>query len=330
MKKRCSVSFLFCSFLSFQAYAVIPNRYVSSKYYETIPVVTDCPEYDSVEEVSCETEGKIPVPFKMMRNHGVIAIPQFEMGCEGATDTQGQQPRIMIKKFRDVDGTMQPDGSFSDDGVNELSIALPTGDCITGFTLAKDKLIIQSRPENFEEGLSRIATMDLNHTDSTGSVDSGSLSGLWVRGDLYRYHDNVLYTFSDKENRVYIYPQSAPPNPQSTASARIVDLKTVRSAGEELVSVLANEGQTYVAVRKAGMNPNEPKIDVFQVNLFGEIVFKESQTASPNAEQKYQMNLCDGKAELSAFPMINQNLVKRYCSNAKTDFFCKCQKLNFS
>ncbi|MTI11941.1 hypothetical protein [Sansalvadorimonas verongulae] len=280
----------------------------SKRSASTIPVVTDCPECDSVETGSCETEGKKNVPFKMMRNHGVVAIPHFDMDGEGAVATQNAEPKILIKKFREIDGDMQPDTGFSDDGMDDMSIPLPTGDRVTGFTLAKDKLVVQSRPENFE-GFSRITTLSLNDTDSLESVDGGSAPGLWVRGDLYRYHDDTLYTFSDKENRVYIYPQSEPDSIHSAAPVRVVDLKPVRSAGEELVSVLADGEQTYVAVRKAGS-----AIKVSQVNGLGEVVSEDVRRTQ--SDREYQLGFRSGKPVLETI-FSGGSLSALACSDSK-------------
>ena len=285
---------------------------VSKQSAATIPVVTSCPECDSVEEGSCKIKDKKNVPFKVMRNHGVIAIPQFRVG--DARTPQGESQQIMIKKFHDFDGTVQRDYSFSGDGVDRLSIPLPT-DRVTGFTLVKDKLVVQSRPEKFQ-GLSRITTMNLNDTDSAGSVDGGAASDLFVKGELCRYHDDVLYTFSERENRVYIYPQSGPDSTVSAASARVVDLKAARLAGEELVSVLVDGHQTYVAVRKAGVNTEESMINMYQLNPAGEITSEEEgpQVAGVSAQQ-YELFFQDEKPVLKSKLLNNAGIENLACAS---------------
>ena len=67
-----------------------------------IPVVTDCPACGLVEEGFCVGENEQPVPFKAVRSHGVIVIPQFYPGRQSSLAIGGYQPRITVKKFRTV------------------------------------------------------------------------------------------------------------------------------------------------------------------------------------------------------------------------------------
>ena len=286
---------------------------VRKKSKHGIPVV-NCPECDSVEEGSFTTEDKKTVPFKMMRYHGVIAIPQFELDGENAIAAKSTEPRIMIKKFRDVDGELQFDKSFSDDGVDELSIPLPTGDRVTEFTLAKDKLVVLSQPEDYD-GLSRVTTMSLYDTNGSESVDGGLAPGLWVKGELFRYHDNTLYTFSPGENKVFIYPLADSDSTESADPGWVVDLNPIREAGEELVSVLADGDQTYVATRKSSITPEESSIHVYQFNDLEEMIGEKVRVVAPRTDQQFQLYSQDEKLVLVHLPLNGLKMEGLGCAN---------------
>ncbi|MTI11612.1 hypothetical protein, partial [Sansalvadorimonas verongulae] len=85
---------------------------VSKRSTRTPALVTACSPCDAVEEGRCAGKGQSVRPFKMMRNHGVVALPQFEPGSDSAQVTADTQPQFVIKKFRTVDGTLQPDTDF--------------------------------------------------------------------------------------------------------------------------------------------------------------------------------------------------------------------------
>ena len=90
---------------------------VSKRSARTPSLVTACAPCDAVEEGRCVGEGQSGRPFKMMRNHGVVALPQFEPGGDSALVTADAEPQFLIKRFRTVDGTLQPDTDFSDEGL---------------------------------------------------------------------------------------------------------------------------------------------------------------------------------------------------------------------
>ena len=210
------------------------------------------------------------MPFKMVRNHGVIAIPQFEPGSNSAVATaRHRTDRFRVKKFRMVDGVMQPDTGFSDDGMEDFSVPLPAGDRLTAFTLDKDRLVVLSRPE-VDQGLSRVTLINIQESDDSDLIDGGVSSGLWVKGELFRYHDNALYTLSRDEQKLFIYPDLASDSSQSLSAVRVVDLSAIGLADGELVSALADDSERcHVAVRRPDPASDGQRIHLYQMDDAG-------------------------------------------------------------
>ncbi|WP_196220821.1 hypothetical protein, partial [Sansalvadorimonas verongulae] len=117
---------------------------------------------------------------------------------------------------------LQPDTDFSDEGLEALSIPLPVGDRVTAFTLTPDRLVVQSRPEDDDLALSRVTLVGLEEPDSADLVDAGASSGLWVKGELFRYHNNALYTVARDEQKIFLYPDLESDSIASRASVRVV------------------------------------------------------------------------------------------------------------
>ena len=232
-------------------------------------MVTPCLACDGVETGLCEVPGTTPAPFKMLRPQGVVAFPRFTPGNDNAEATSDSSPHILVKKFHYTDGAIALDTGFSDDGMEEFPVPLPEGEQVTAFTLSKDKLIVLSRPSD-SEGLSRVTSLRLDGTEGPDSVDGRLHPALWVKGELYRYHDETLYTFSPEDNKVFVYPLSTADSPGSGTLAHVIDLSPVRTAGEDLLAVLFADNQATVALRKAAPDQQEPDILVYQLNEYGE------------------------------------------------------------
>lgn len=276
--------------------SLIPLVVFSKLAASPVPIVTDCPECDSVEECTCSTKGNSTVPFKMIRNHGIVAIPQFDLGGEGAVTEWGDELKIIIMKFRSADGALLPDKSFSYDGMEELSLPLTAEDRVAEYTLTKSKLVVLSHPENYQ-GLSRVTTISLNDTGNLEGVDDGYVPELLVKGELFRYHNETLYTFSPEENMVFIYPQGESDSDLPHAPSRAVDLSSVRLSGEQLVSFVADDNHSYAAVRKEGSESDNLSINVYKLNYFEEFL-NEEETIITGADQQFQLYLLDGKPVL--------------------------------
>ena len=232
-------------------------------------MVTPCLACDGVETGLCEVPGRTAAPFKMLRPQGVVAFPRFTPGSDNAEARSDSSPHILVKKFHYREGAIALDTGFSDDGMEDLTIALPEGERVTAFTLSQDKLIVLSRPGD-SEGLSRVTSLRLDGTEGPDSVDGRLHPALWVKGELYRYHDETLYTFSPEDNKVFVYPLSTADSPGSATLAHVIDLSPVRTAGEDLLAVLFADNQATVALRKAAPDQQAPDILVCQLNEYGE------------------------------------------------------------
>ena len=250
-------------------------------------VVVPCLACDGVETGLCDIPGTTPAPFKMLRRHGVLACPRFTPGSDSAIAAPDAPPRILIKKFHYSDGAMQLDTGFSDDGIEELSVPLPEGERVTAFTLSKDKLVVLSQPRQ-PEGLSRVTTLNLDGSEGPDTIDGGLNPALWVKGELYRYHDDRLYTFSPADNKVFVYPLSSTGSPGSGASASVIDLSAIRAPGDELLSVLSVGSQASVALRKVALDQQDPDILVYRLNEYGEVVSEKRATAQDWQDSLHQ------------------------------------------
>ena len=268
-------------------------------------LLTDGAAYDGVETGLYKRQGQAPVPFKMVRNHGVIAIPRFEPGSDSAVASA--EPTILIKKFRMVDGVMQPDNSFSDDGMEDFAVPLPAGDRVTAFTLDKDKLVVLSRPEADQE-LSRVTLININEEDSAELVDGSASSGLWVKGELFRFHDNALYTLSQEDQKLFIYPDLASDSSQSLSSVRVVDLSSVGLSDGELVSALADGRTCHLAVRKNDPESDARRIHLYQIDDVDSTTKETVITGKGAQDNAYQLHFLGGSLALSPVLSVNPDI----------------------
>ncbi|MTI13883.1 hypothetical protein [Sansalvadorimonas verongulae] len=270
-------------------------------------LVTDCPECDSVETGTRKAAGQTPVPLKMLRNHGVIAIPRFEPGSDSAAAEADTAPKILIKTFRVVDGVMQPDTRFSDDGIEDFAVPLPAGNRVTAFTLNKDKLVLLSRPE-VDQGLSRVTLININQGDSTDLIDNGVSSGLWVKGELFRFHDNNLYTVSWEEQKMFLYPDLKSDSTQSLSSTKVVDLSSVNLQDGELMSALADSERFHVAVRRPDPESDAHRIHLYQIDEAGGPTKETVITGAGAKDDVYQLDFAEGGLVLSKVPSVNPDI----------------------
>ena len=286
----------------------------SCRSADPIPVVTDCPTCAFVEEGFCVGENEQPVPFKAVRSHGVVVIPQFQPGRQSSLAIGGYKPRITVKKFRTVDGALQADKSFAADGVDERTIPLPKLERLTEFTLANDKLIALSRSLEVA-GLSRLSIMDLNNADSTGDADGDATPSLWVSGELFRYHDDRLYTFCGYKNRVLVYPPLDECSIESAPPIRVVGLDSVLLPGDSLLSVLADGDRAYVAVGKRATDSDTAAVYVYHLSHSGTVIEEKTKIEGAQADQQYQLDWQEGHPVLVHVPSNDPELQKLACAN---------------
>lgn len=272
-----------------------------------VALVTDCAQCETLETGRCEgPKGQASVPFKMLRPHGVVAVPRFEPGTDSAMATAEAAPRVLIRKFRTVDGVMQPDSRFSDDGEEDFVVPLPVGECVTAFTLAKDRLVVLSRPAA-EQELSRVTLINLDEPDSAAQVDGGASSGLWVKGELFRYLDKILYTLAREEQKLFLYPQRESDSPRSLSSIKTVDLSSVGLANDELVSALADRETCHIAVRRRDPESEASRIHLYQVDDSGAVTEGAVITESGSTDAAWQLHFNEGQPVLFKEPSTSSD-----------------------
>ena len=296
------------------------GKSISKRFASPVPFIKDCTECEVIEKGICTTPEKQQRPFRVFRNNGVVAIPLFNGIGSAGDPAESETQTFLIEKFNNVGGTYQPDTRFPGDGMDELSVRLPSGERITEFTLAKDNLIVLSRSDDSVDGLSRVTTISLNGTANAGSIDGLAAPDLSVRGELYRFHDDTLYTFSEEENKVFIYPHSDSENTQSATPAKGIDLTGVRSPEDELVSILADESLTYVATRRSIPDSGESEIKISALDRSGELLPEQTEFVMTPADQQYELYLQEGKPVLMIAPTVDEQLEKLICSGPNVEF----------
>ena len=274
---------------------------------------TEGPVCDSVATGLCERQGLPPVSFQMMHPQAVVALPQFEPGNGSATAAK-VQPWVLVKKFRPVAGVMKPDPTFSDDGLAAVPIPLPPGEEIRAFTLAPDKLIVLSAPGT-DPVLSRVTLVDLDEAGSPADVDGGTAPGLWVKGELLRYHDNSLYTLSPQEHKIFIYPDLASDSTRSRSAVRVVDLSAVDLAGGQLVSVLADSVSCHLAVRRQDPGSDVSRFHLWRIDDAGTVSAEGVIRDLGNQDDAWQLCLDDGERVLSKIITQDPELAQLACQD---------------
>ena len=182
-----------------------------------------------------------------------------------------------------------------------LFIPLPVGDRVTAFTLTPDKLVVQSRPEDEDLALSRVTLVGLDEPDSADLVDAGASSGLWVKGELFRYHNNTLYTVARDEQKIFLYPDQSD-SIASTASVRVVDLSAVDLSDGELVSALADGESFHIAVRKRDPESEVVQVQLYQLDEAGTVAEGMVIMEAGNRDQPWQLHMNQGKPVLFRVP----------------------------
>ena len=280
-------------------------------------LVTDCATCELVETGLCERQGLPPVPFRMLRHQGIVAVPRFEPGTDSAIATSEAAPVILVRKFRFVDGTIQPDMDFSDDGDEDCAVPLPVGERVTAFTLARDKLVVLSRPVAGQE-LSRVTLINIDDPDSAGQIDGGASSGLWVKGELLRYLDNILYTVSREERKLFLYPHESD-NPRSLSSIKTIDLSAPGLADGELVSALADREACHVAVRRRDRESDALRIHLYLIDDSGDVTGGEVITESGDTDASWQLHFDGGQPVLVKAPSPGSGFGSLVCPARSDD-----------
>ena len=127
-----------------------------------------------------------------------------------------------------------------------------------------------------------------------------NLYGLEVMGHLQRFYQNTLYTFSPQSNRIHIYPNLTEairkgglwPVGQPNIT---INLQGLRADQESLESVLIQDSQVYVAIRKTGSRANS-NISLYQFNTNGDRIASSMLPVPKTVE--VQLELHDGRPVL--------------------------------
>ena len=257
----------------------------------------DCPECDAVEPGLCEARGKSSVPFRMAPHQGIVAFPRFEPDGASAIAAPDAGLRVLVKKFRTIQGTLQPDKSFSDEGVADLLVPLPVGDRVTDWTLAKDRLVVLSRPDSQQEGLSRVTIMRLDPAGEVARPDGGASSGLWVKGSLLRYYKDRLYTVSAQDRKIFVYTRPESESTRSVTPIRVFDLSSSDFDNSEPVSALAAGEGCYLAVRQFDTEAGDWEIRVVHVDESG-VTDRVTKGARHLDGSQYQLHCQQGQVVL--------------------------------
>ena len=172
-----------------------------------------------------------------------------------------------------------------------------------------------SRPDA-DPGLSRVTLINIPAGYSADRVDTDPSSGLWVKGELLRYHDNTLYTVSLEELKLFIYPDLDSSSSQSLSSVRVVDLSSVGLSEGELISALADSEGCHLAIRRRDPETGVRRIHLYEIDDADPRPKEAVLTGAGVQGEAYQLDFVKGSLSLSAVPSWNSASSPHACQNA--------------